>query len=399
MDAFSFDKLRNLLPTFPSSTSEEEGFQDTADMTSPDDFDDDNASVPIEDDTTSVIDPRPITPDNGVPPPKSNLDLINDCDTFPYFHTDSTLYFSHINTYFHLRVAAHPNTTLGYVLPSVAEVLRGLSAWELNDDERTLTLIAGENEEERSMIVAATTRAMRETGHFAVLKGWRNELYPVYGPNKELLFSIERSASPLFGVVSYGVHCTAYTYVDEEDETPSQETSTQEEKRKTLKLWIPRRAATKQTYGGLLDNTVAGGLATGETPLPCLIREADEEASLPSSLVSSLAKPAGCITYFSIRDKRAGGETGLLQPECQYIYDLPLPADVVPQPKDGEVEEFYLWGIDEVRDRLRKGEFKPNCAVVLLDWFVRHGVLAQEDEGDLVEIVARLHRRLEFPTV
>lgn len=449
MDSFSLDKIRSFFP-FPSSTTEADpsslsSANMTDDMASPDDFD----PAPSEEDATSIIEPRPITPDNGLPPPKSNLDLINDCDTFPYLHTDPALYLSHINTYYHLRIAAHPTTTLGYVLPSVAEVLRGLPSWSLNDDERTLTLTTGETEAERSAAVAATTQAMRATGHFHVLKGWRNELYPVYGPapDKALLFSIERAASPLFGVVSYGVHCTAYTYIDEEEEekeddeseseskvaaaaaaadasqaekpvpisTEANTTSEEEEekttttttterkqvtkKKKVLKLWIPRRSAHKSTYPSLLDNTIAGGLATTETPLYCLVRESAEEASLPSSLVTAAARPAGCVTYFHIRDGRAGGETGLLQPECQYVYDLPLPADVVPKPGDDEVEQFFLMGVQEVRSRLRAGEFKPNCAVVLLDWFVRHGVLTPEDEGDFVEIVARLHRRLEFPTI
>ena len=51
--------------------------------------------------------------------------------------------------------------------------------------------------------MAATTAAMRATGHFAVLDGWRNELYAIYGENGTTLCAIERSASPLFGVVTY----------------------------------------------------------------------------------------------------------------------------------------------------------------------------------------------------
>lgn len=341
--------------------------------------------APADTSLPSLLEPKPIDDSK----PKTNLDLINECDSFPYFQTNPSLYLAHVNTYYHLHVAAYPDTTLGYILPSVAEVLRGIPGWTLDDEERTLTLSNGDNEQERSTLVAATTAAMRETGHFSVLKGWRNELYPVYGPapQKDLLFSIERSASCLFGIVSYGVHMTAYTHVPNDAGE------------KELKLWTPRRAATKQTYGGMLDNTVAGGMATGEQPLECAIREAEEEASLPSSLVRSAAKAAGTVTYFHIRDHRAGGETSLLQPECQYIFDLEVPADVKPTPCDDEVEEFFLMGVDELKERLRKGEFKPNCAVVLLDFFVRHGVLTQENEVDYVQIVSRLHRLLEFPTV
>ena len=341
----------------------------------------------------TTIDPRPLTPDTQKP--KTNLQLVQECDSFPYFHADTQRYLQHVNTYYHLQVAAYPGLTLGYVLPSVAEVLRGLPAWELDDDEHTLTLIHGENESERSAIVASTTVAMRETAWFSVLKGWRNELYPVYGPAKDLLFSIERAASALFGVVSYGCHMTAYV---RSKPTSSGEGDEKNEAKEEIKLWIPRRMRTKQTYGGMLDNTVAGGIATGEDAFEGLVREAAEEASLPADLVRQRTKAAGVVSYFHIRDSRAGGETDLLQPEVQYVYDLELPEGVVPNPSDYEVEEFYLMSVDEVKQRLSKGEFKPNCALVLLDFFVRHGILTAREEKDYVEIVARLHRVLEFPT-
>jgi len=138
-------------------------------------------------------------------------------------------------------------------------------------------------------------------------------------------------------------------------------------------------------------------VATGEDPLECLIRDAEEDASLPSSLVRSTVKPTGTVTYLHIRDPRAGGESGLVQPECQYVYDLELPSDIQPKPNDSEVEAFYLWTVEEVQEALGKGEFKPNCALLVLDFFIRHGILTSENEPDLEEIKGRLHRVLEFP--
>ncbi|KAF1846769.1 thiamine pyrophosphokinase-related protein-like protein [Cucurbitaria berberidis CBS 394.84] len=311
----------------------------------------------------------------------SNLDLVNQCDGFPYPESNTERYLASITTYYQLRVSGH-DYALGYMLPSVAEVFRGIPNWELNDDERTLTLTGGKNAEERSKAVETTLLAMKETGHFKVLSKWRGELYAVYGKGKELLFNVERSASPLLGVVTYGVHLTAYTNKDGQ-----------------LKIWTPRRARTKQTYGGLLDNAVAGGIASGESPLESLVRECGEEASLPEELVRSKAVACGTLSYWYIRDERAGGETNLMQPECQYIYDLELPEGTTPKPGDDEVEEFYLWSVEEVQEAMKNGEFKPNCALVVLDFLVRHGILTSENETDYIEIVSRLHRRLEFPTL
>ena len=219
---------------------------------------------------------------------------------------------------------------------------------------------------------------------FKVLRGWRDELYPVVGHESQNKYgiSMERVGCALFGLITYGVHMTAYV-----------------ETADGLKIWVPQRSRGKQTYGGMLDNSVAGGLAIGEKPFDCLIREADEEASLPEDLIRARVKPAGTVTYFTIRDKMAGGETGLLQPECQYVYDMELPEGVQPKPNDSEVECFYLWSLAEVKDVLAKGEFKPNCALVLLDFFVRRGILVPENEPNYIEIISRLHRRLPFPTI
>jgi 8-oxo-dGTP pyrophosphatase MutT (NUDIX family) len=147
----------------------------------------------------------------------------------------------------------------------------------------------------------------------------------------------------------------------------------------------------------MLDNSVAGGIATGEEPFESLVREAEEEASLPEALVRQQATYHGAVTYMYIRESRAGGESGMVQPECQHVYDLALPMDVVPKPNDSEVEEFYLWTVEEVQEHMAKGEFKPNCALVVLDFFVRRGILTRENEENYEEIKKRLHRELEFP--
>lgn len=66
----------------------------------------------------------------------------------------------------------------------------------------------------------------------------------------------------LFGIVTYGVHLTAYVEIGEE--------RMREENTKWGKMvWIPRRSSTKSTYPGMLDNTVAGGMASGEEVLEC----------------------------------------------------------------------------------------------------------------------------------
>jgi len=56
-------------------------------------------------------------------------------------------------------------------------------------------------------------------------------------------FSLERAAAPYFGIKAYGVHMNGYV-----------------EKDGQKFLWIGKRSDVKQTYPGMLDHLVAGGL-------------------------------------------------------------------------------------------------------------------------------------------
>lgn len=213
------------------------------------------------------------------------------------------------------------------------------------------------------------------------------------GEEEEDFVRLRRSATPLFGIANRGAHMTVYT----RDPTTG-----------AYRIWVPRRSAHLATYAGMLDNTVAGGVRAEETPLQCILHEAEEEASLPPAFVAAHVRAVGVITYITLTGSAeeggvgSHGEAGLVKPAVLYNYDLEVPADrageVVPRPGDDEVESFELWEVGRVQEAMARGEFKPNTAVALVDFFVRHGILTEENEVDYVEIGARLHRRLHVPT-
>ncbi|OAF54209.1 hypothetical protein VC83_09569 [Pseudogymnoascus destructans] len=133
-------------------------------------------------------------------------------------------------------------------------------------------------------------------------------------------------------------------------------------------FWVPRRNAKKSTWPNMLDNTVAGGVARGEMPFECLVREAGEEAALSEELVRRDTVAVGTVTWFNISDEKAGGELGLMNPGMLYVYDLEVGEDVVFKPVDNDVQSFHLLGVDEVKEAMRNGEFKPSCATVMIDF-------------------------------
>ena len=199
-----------------------------------------------------------------------------------------------------------------------------------------------------------------------IVTGRRNEYYPVATAfTAPPLLAIERAAIPHFGVRAYGVHMNGY--VRKED---------------GIHMWIGRRARDKHTYPGMLDNTVAGGQPMGIGLMENLIKECKEEAAIPEALARR-AHAVGAITYCM------AAEDGL-KPDVQFCYDLEVPADFTPRNTDGEIDEFMLWPIARVAEIVRDTrEFKFNCNLVIIDFLVRHGLIAP-DHPDYLEIVAGL---------
>lgn len=226
---------------------------------------------------------------------------------------------------------------------------------------------------------ALTDRAIEENT-FRIIHRQHSELYPVLGLEG---LTVERYFTPLFGTISRGAHLTVFTRIGHS---------------KDLRIWVPRRSQSCFTYPGCLDTTVAGGLPAGESPLGCVIREADEEASLPEALVREKAVACGALSYIQQSAKGDGGEIGLIAPDLLYVYDLELDANIVCRPHDHEVQDFYLMTVEDVKETLAKGEWKTNSAVVMLDFFIRHGIINEGNEKHYAELIMRMHRRLPFPT-
>ena len=320
---------------------------------------------------------------------KSKLELVNDCDrSVPCAQlrasADSSCRFSPNSdpSFLYQFLINGYACPFGYLLESTVSTFSWPGCWSLDHEKKTVKLL-GSSLEERNKQVHDTPVAERDRGSFKVLEGWTSEVFSVHGPHKEVVLSIPRVAAPLFGIVTYGVQLLAYQS-DPGDGGFS--------------IWIARRAKNKRRYPNMLDSTVGGSLPTGETPLECLVRESAEEASFSEELIRTRAKACGTVNYVFRTDERAGGELGLFTPEVQFTYEMELPKDAIPTPGDNEAEEITLMSIEQIKTALEKGEFTPAHGCIVLDFFIRHGILTYENEKDYIEIASRLHRTHAFPT-
>ncbi len=203
---------------------------------------------------------------------------------------------------------------------------------------------------------AAIDRATRQLAAQGVIKGWRDERYPILpiAGGGSPVMTMERAAVPHFGARAFGVHMNGFV-----------------RKPDGLYLWVGRRADDRPAYPGMLDNTVAGGIPAGLSVLETLVKECGEEAAIPSALARQ-AIPVGAITYNYEAD-------GGLRPDVLYCYDLDLPADFTPHNADGEIAEFMLWPAERAAEIVRDtARFKFNCNLVIIDFLIRHGLIAPE---------------------
>lgn len=228
------------------------------------------------------------------------------------------------------------------------------------------------NYRERTSKVADVLNRLREENEIHALKGWRNECFAVSTPfHRDGLLEMDRSAMCLFGIRNYGVSVTGYV------QHPS----------KGLCIWLQQRSFTKQTWPGKWDCFVSGGLAVGYGILETTIKEAAEEASVTGDVVKKLV-PAGCVSFYF------ESERGLF-PNTEYVYDLELPQDFVPQNADGEVETFELLTAEECVKRALTPQFKTTSAPVLLDFLIRRGFINPENEPSYRYLVELLHVPLQ----
>jgi len=234
---------------------------------------------------------------------------------------------------------------VGWIRASDAPLLaRWPDVFDLDDARIALSARFGDANA-RSLALGMVIGALAADGR---IPGWRDETYAIRNAfDAPPLAYIERAASRFFGTMTYAVHLNGV--VEYADRAPQ--------------LWIARRADTKATDPGMLDNVVAGGIGWGFGIDATIVKECWEEAGIGRE-IASRARP-GRIAHV-LQSLPEG-----TQAEQIFVYDLALPADFVPHNQDGEVGEHRLARIDEVARWIREGRLTVDASLATLDCMLR----------------------------
>lgn len=312
------------------------------------------------------------------------LEVVDRVDQFPDNYSCNPCFKEQV-----YYLTTHEGEKIGFVLTIVLEEMRKYchdlvaDTFEIKESSKEICF-KNHNAEDRNVKIAKIARRMFEQSTFEGIKGWRDERYAVWVKGSPYVL-IERAMAGLLGIITYGVHVNGYT-VDEAT--------------KEFKFWIPRRSATKPTWPLMLDNIVAGGIGYPHGIYDTVIKESVEEATLSQKEIEQRIRSVGVLSYvYFPRDIHVAAfdnESDFIVGEVEYIYDLQLSNDIIPKPNDGEVDSFNLLSLQEVIDSIVKKQFKPNCAIVMTDFLIRHGFLNAENEPNFLTLVNRMHRKLPF---
>lgn len=205
-----------------------------------------------------------------------------------------------------------------------------------------------------------------------LIVGWRDETYPVLALRSgEWLASFERAASRFWGTLTFGAHCNGY--VADASGRPTA-------------LWLARRALTKPTDPGLLDNLIGGGVPQGQSPADAVLREGWEEAGLRPAQMQAL-QPGHQLRIE--RDIPEG-----LQHELLSVFDLAMPPGLTPYNQDGEVAELRCLPLAQALALAASDAMTVDAGLVTLDFALRHQLLPAPRHAVLEAALAPLRQGL-----
>ena len=170
---------------------------------------------------------------------------------------------------------------------------------------------------------------------------WRNEQLAVTNLQGDVVGTVERGAVRVLGITTCAVHLVGLA--------------------PDGRMWVQKRSLNKPNDPGLWD-TLMGGMVSAADSLPqALARETWEEAGLYVGALADVAH--GGHVLFS-RPSSEGGGAGYMVERIDW-FSAVVPEGMAPVNQDGEVDEFALLPLADVRAQVAQGLFTLEAGLVI----------------------------------
>lgn len=170
---------------------------------------------------------------------------------------------------------------------------------------------------------------------------WRNEQLAVTNPNGDVVGTVERGAVRVLGITTCAVHLVGLA--------------------PDGRMWVQKRSLNKPNDPGLWDTLMGGMLSAADSLPQALARETWEEAGLHVHALADVVH--GGHVLFS-RPSSEGRGAGFMVERIDWFRAV-VPEGMAPDNQDGEVDEFALLPLDEVRAQVAQGLFTLEAGLVI----------------------------------
>lgn len=287
----------------------------------------------------------------------------------------------------------------GLVLPDVVKSFRGdkMIAPYFNFSGETREMVMRKQHCADSEAFGAAMRRIRFAAQclpgevFGSLRtdyiGYTLELPLLQAPAPHM--SVPQAIAGLLGIVTSGVHANLY----------------HKDRDGCVRIWV------REGSSGQLEQCFRGLVLAPDRPtepMHTLLRIVQAETgrgdgsvvSRTTRLVSD-ATAGGEISFCGIRDGPGTRpvDAGRPEPGIRHVFDLQVGDDFFPAEYEGppaNLPAFQLLSVGEARDALLEDRFSPTCAMVMLDFLIRHRLLAELPDRAAAKLEKRLRSGLPF---
>ncbi|MFZ4288638.1 NUDIX hydrolase [Variovorax sp. HJSM1_2] len=190
--------------------------------------------------------------------------------------------------------------------------------------------------------LAYLANVLREAG---LAHAWRNEQLAVPDAHGQRIATVERAVVRGLGITTQAVHLLGIA--------------------PDGRHWVQQRAFNKPNDPGLWDTLMGGMVSAADSVDTALVRETWEEAGLHVEQLTDV-RPGGRLTIRRPTSDCAGA--GYVVEHIAWFVAT-IPEHLTPQNQDGEVEQFVLMERDTLWQKMLRGEFTSEAALIQAAYF------------------------------